>query len=270
MRHPAGITVAMCKGLGAIAAGLVPSPSIDTAATIRVDSLADTTGAGDGACTLREAITNANADSDTSGGDCAAGSGEDTITFSVSGTVTLGATLSPITAPEALTIDGTGQVVLISGNHAVRVLVVDSRLTLRQLTIANGNDSREGGGILNRGTLTVTNSTISDNLTGRDGGGIFRGSSPTSTAMLRNTIVANNSPVGRNCFTIPGGIQNGGYNLANDASCGFGTATGATGQTLGDNVDPRLAPQGLQSNGGPTQYHPGDVAGHRSLRADGG
>jgi CSLREA domain-containing protein len=96
------------------------APTQVSAAAIHVDSLADITGAGDGACTLREAITNANANSDTSGGDCAAGSGEDTITFGVSGTLTLGATLPAITAPEALTIDGTGQVVTISGNHAVR------------------------------------------------------------------------------------------------------------------------------------------------------
>ena len=47
---------------------------------------------GNGFCTLREAINNANATSDTSGGDCAAGTGTDTINFSVSGTITLART----------------------------------------------------------------------------------------------------------------------------------------------------------------------------------
>jgi hypothetical protein len=55
---------------------------------------------------------------------------------------------------------------------------------------------------------------------------------------------------GRNCV---GTITNGGYNISDDASCGFGTSTGANGQTLGDNVNPNLDPAGLANNGGPTQ-----------------
>jgi len=38
-------------------------------------------------CTLREAIQNSNSDHDTTGGDCAAGNGIDTINFSVTGTI---------------------------------------------------------------------------------------------------------------------------------------------------------------------------------------
>ncbi len=49
------------------------------AATITVNSTADNLTAGDGNCTLREAIMNANSDSDTTGGDCSAGNGADTI-----------------------------------------------------------------------------------------------------------------------------------------------------------------------------------------------
>src|SRR5690242_17719940 len=47
---------------------------------------------GNGFCTLREAIDNANTPTDTTGGDCAVGNGTDTINFGsgVSGTITLG------------------------------------------------------------------------------------------------------------------------------------------------------------------------------------
>lgn len=49
------------------------------AAAIVVDSQADALVAGDGQCTLREAIRNANLDTDTTAGDCAAGVGPDRI-----------------------------------------------------------------------------------------------------------------------------------------------------------------------------------------------
>ena len=58
---------------------LLALPLAPSAATIDVNSTADTLVAGDGQCTLREAILNANGDSDTTGGDCAAGSGADLI-----------------------------------------------------------------------------------------------------------------------------------------------------------------------------------------------
>lgn len=54
------------------------------AATITVDSTGDGPPADDGACTLREAIENANTDSQngrTSAGECEAGSGADEIVF---------------------------------------------------------------------------------------------------------------------------------------------------------------------------------------------
>ncbi len=66
------------------------------ASPIVVNDVGDDTTGGNSNCTLREAITNANNNSDTTGGDCAAGSGADTITFSVSGTITLGSTLPAI------------------------------------------------------------------------------------------------------------------------------------------------------------------------------
>src|SRR5579864_815323 len=91
-------------------------------------------------CTLRDAMT-------------LAASG-DTITFGVSGTITLGSTLSRVT--KTLTVDGTGQTLTISGNKSVEALpVADSgNLTLRDVTVANGNVSSGirsgyGGGLYN-------------------------------------------------------------------------------------------------------------------------
>jgi len=75
------------------------------AAGLIVNSLDDTI-ADDGACTLREAITNADNDDQSGSTDCAPGSGADTITFSVSGTISLGSTLPEITSE--MTIDGRG------------------------------------------------------------------------------------------------------------------------------------------------------------------
>lgn len=119
------------------------------AAAIEVNSTADTTTAGDTGCTLREAITNANANSDTSSGDCEGGTDTDIITFSLGGTITLGSTLPAVTAAGgALTIDGLGQAITISGNNAVRVMEVNggASLTLQNLTVVNGFSSGSGGG----------------------------------------------------------------------------------------------------------------------------
>lgn len=82
-------------------------------ATIIVDDLGDNTTSGDANCTLREAITNANNNSDTTGGECLAGTaGPDIINFSVNGTITLLSTLPNIN--DDVTIDGTGQSITVS------------------------------------------------------------------------------------------------------------------------------------------------------------
>ncbi len=95
--------------------GLIPArPAL--AASIVVNSLSDTTPANDGVCTLREAIeaANLNTASGAASGECAAGSNDptvDVITFSLSGTITLGGALPGIgdgtsDDPGYVTIDG--------------------------------------------------------------------------------------------------------------------------------------------------------------------
>ena len=85
------------------------------------------------------------------------------------------------------------------------------------------------------GALTVTNSTFSGNL-----GGSIRGFTPH---MAGNIFAA--GATGNNC-TIIDAVTDNGYNLSDDASCGF----------IGTSVDSATLNLGaLANNGGPTQTH---------------
>jgi CSLREA domain-containing protein len=98
------------------------------------------------------------------------------------------------------------------------------------LTVANstfsGNSASaggvNGGGIFNidHGGLTVLSSTFSGNSAPGSGGGIGNASGRVT---LRNTIVAN-SISGGNCA---GAITNGGSNLEDSVTCGWGDAAGS-------------------------------------------
>jgi HYR domain len=96
-----------------------------------------------------------------------------------------------------------------------------------------------GGGLQNDGTMSISNSTFANN-SAPTGGGL---SNNIHTLTIRGSIVANNT--GGNCRG--GTLTDQGYNLSSDSSCGF-TGTGSL-----QNTDPKLDPNGLQNNGGPTQ-----------------
>src|SRR5262245_50999582 len=181
------------------------------AAGFQVTTTADTV-AVDGDCSLREAIQAANTDAAVN--ECVAGSGADTITFAVSGTITLASPLPDVTDPAGLKIDGSGQSITISGDNTSRVLrVVAAGLTLAHVTVANGfaGFGPSGGGVLNQGTLTVTNSTFSGNA-GRDGGGI---NNADGTLTVTDSTFSGNSTYGFPAGPTPlggdgGGIRNTG------------------------------------------------------------
>jgi hypothetical protein len=115
--------------------------------------------------------------------------GGGTVTFSCSGVIALSA---EITIAADTTIDGAGQTVTISGNHAVRVFHVNAGITLNlnELTVANGRANSGGGGINNHGTVNVGSSTFSDNNADR-GGGILNGNDGTLT--VSNSTFSGNS-----------------------------------------------------------------------------
>ncbi len=175
-------------------------PAISNAAVIVVKSTADENPPGDGFCSLREAINNANTRSDTTSGLCVAGTGNDTITFNVSGTITLGSSLPNIV--NTLTIDGSGQAITITGTGgypaALLSVNVGASLTLNNLTIANGdntnsnNNNSNGGAINNAGALTVTNTTFSLNSAVLSGGAIYN----TGALNVSSSTFASNSATG--------------------------------------------------------------------------
>jgi CSLREA domain-containing protein len=210
---------------------LMAAPVRAIADSIVVNSTEDNAAVHDGQCTLREAMTNANQDSDTTGGDCAAGSGADTITFSVSGTILLGSTLPPITSTDGLTILSPSKAVIISGNNGVQVFKVNSgaALALEGLTITNGNNNdcglpsfRCGGGLFNEGVTTITNSVFSDNIAANNGGIENEG-----------ILIVTNSTFSGNSAGGAGGIANNGFGMLTITNTTF---SGNRGGSLGGGI----------------------------------
>jgi uncharacterized repeat protein (TIGR01451 family) len=155
-------------GAGLIIAALMTNPV--SASVLAVNDLGDTTTPGDGLCTLPEAINNAEANSDTTGGDCPAGSGEDIIQFAVSGNV-LSGVLPDITDPKGLTIDGSNQEITLGNNAHARnrqgffTLNQGSVLHLKNLTVSGASGDEHGGAMYNSGgTVTISNCTFSGNF----------------------------------------------------------------------------------------------------------
>lgn len=205
---------------------------VANAASLVVNSIADTNdGVCDANCTLREAITAANANA-----------GADTITFNLNGTIVLTGTLPVIS--NDVSIDGTGHAITVSGKNLYQVLTVNAGkiLTLGSLTIAYGGGD-QGGAIYNGGALNITNSTFSNNKAGVAGGGIY---SENATMTLKNSIIAN-SIAGGDCANN-GGSVTGSNNLIEDATNACGLTNGVNGNIIGS--DPLLGP--LVNNGGST------------------
>jgi CSLREA domain-containing protein len=175
-------------------------------ANILVTTIGDNT-AVDGFCSLREAIQAANTNSAVDA--CPAGDSilSDTITFSVSGMISLGGAPLDVTGGGPLVIDGGG--ITLSGGNSVRAFYVgySANLTLKNLAIMDGY-AWEGGGIHNSGVLTVQDSTISGcntdgNLTG--GGGIYNNGTLT---VVNSTLSGNHALSSGSDASYGGGIFN--------------------------------------------------------------
>lgn len=190
-----GIATALAIGAVTIGSG---AASPVHAASITVDTTTDAATA-DGQCSLREAITAANADSNA-GGECPQGSGADTIVLPASATFVLSSPLPELST--AIAIAGNGSTIDADGTG--RVLQITSGVvTLDEVTITGGNSSSEGGGIRNFGTLTITDSAITDNATEADGGGIFN-----SGNLTIETSTVNSNSTDEAAITYGGGIAN--------------------------------------------------------------
>jgi len=166
--------------------GLAGTVSVAQAAGITVNSTLDIV-ANDGLCTLREAITAANTDTESgvTPGECGPGSGADIITVPA-GTYTLDFG-SQLVIETDVTLIGAGTAFTIVQASMVNPVlfpadpgVADHRvfrittgpMAISGMTIQHGNPGGAGGAIRNEGTLTVTDSIISNNTSAGSGGGI--------------------------------------------------------------------------------------------------
>lgn len=171
VKHCVWLTLLMVLG---IAFRSSPAAAIPRTELV-VDSLADAAVTNNN-CTLREAVQAANSDTAVDG--CAAGSGMDTITLAVDGTIFLENTLS---ISDGLSIRGNGQArTLLDGKQERRVLrILDGgrfAVQLHDLTIQNGAapEGEYGGGILNitSHALSLSRVTLQNNAALR-GGGVY-------------------------------------------------------------------------------------------------
>ena len=254
-----------------LAGSLIPTAA--SAVEIQVTTTADTV-ADDGSCSLREAVIAANTDtaSGATAGECAAGSGADTILLPA-GLYKLTIGGQGEDASEAGDLDVTGGSLTITGagaqtttidanrvDRAIEVIDAAITLTVSGITIRNGQTTDtgggiqnagtlvldacsvtgnspdfDGGGIANSGTLAITNSTISSNTSGGDGAGI---ESSAGTVNLRNCTISGNFADGDG-----GGLSMSGGTMtlsnvtiaSNTADFGDGGGVSRTGGTLNAN-----------------------------------
>ena len=219
-------------------AGLPVMPAF--AATLTVTTNADVV-AINAACSLREAIANANNDAATNV-DCAAGTGADIIQFSAAvTTITLVAALPTITDVDSLTIDG-GSDVTVDGGGAFRIFQIINGATIFQnITLSNGQVDGNGGAIFNNGgtDLTISNVTFTSNRTviggGNDGGAIYHTSGTLN--ILNSTFTSNYTQDNGGAIYIAAGtgtmtISGSSFTTQNNAAIDAGAAIYLNAGTL--------------------------------------
>lgn len=225
-------------------------------ASFTVTKTADTSdGTCDADCSLREAVTAANATPES-----------DTIVFSslfnTAQTITLGGTDLIISAP-GVTITGPGADKLtVSGNSASRVFTNNTAAvsTISNLRITGGTgastvQSGRGGAVYNNaGTLTLLNLIITNNTAANGGaannagtatlnivncvlsnnvvtgaGGALQNFSGNTTNIVGSTIASNTS---NSTITGGGGIQANGTVSISNSTFANNTATGGSGGAI--------------------------------------
>jgi CSLREA domain-containing protein len=181
---------------------------------------------------LREAITQANANSSTAGSvidfdipttDPGYNATTNSSTITLCSTLLLSESAGPevIQGPGANLLTISGNLTYIDNNPVgIGVFQVDSgtTCTLSGLTFANGF-ATNGGGIDNGGTLTVTDSTITNNAASNSGGGINN----SGTLTITDTAIANNRA------NSGGGIRNQGILTVTGSTIANNGAIGGAG-----------------------------------------
>ena len=259
--------------------------------TILVNTLDGGSETVPGPCSLTDAVAAANAGGTVN--NCVAGSGANTITFSVTGTINLGGQLE-ITTSSPLAINGpsVGGITLsalitngiVAGNLGTtftltNLTLINSggavftkgiSLTIENCTFFN-NQANDGGAVFaSNATVTITNSTFVDNVATTDGGAIE--TFQDATMLLTNdTFVGNEAMEGGALYTnslgttdVKGSIfaDSTGNNCAgipitasySIADDGSCFTNGTNGNVVESSTSAvGLDPLGLQNNGGPTR-----------------
>jgi hypothetical protein len=175
---------------------------------------------------LRRAINNAN----QSGG---ANTIEFSTLFNTPQTISIGRNELLITDNQ-LTIKGPAVGVTVrgngsNGNNRIFELSKGASAVMSNMTITGGYLNNNGGGILNKGTLTLNNCTVShDSAHARSycyGGGLYN----LGTVTLNNCTFSNDTVIGGALSGDGGGLYNDG--IAKVTNCTFSndTAKGLTG-----------------------------------------
>jgi len=228
-----GLTLALVWLLGG-----APLPAVRAADINNVDTTADGISGGDGQCTLREAINNANSDIDTTGGDCTAGDSDDTITL-LSGTYVLTRTgtgensndTGDLDITDMLTIEGAGPgntIIDASGLISDRVFHIHSTtatVVISGVTVMNGNiDGGDGGGIYNDDAdLLLINTVVRNNIASGGGGGLRTLSG--SAALNNGQIVSNTANWGGGVYV---GLTGSAFTQTGDSMIAYNVATGTS------------------------------------------
>lgn len=200
--------------------------------TIIVTGGGDTVAAGDGLCHLREALNNANSDSDSTAGDCATGSGHDIIMIPAAPLIMVrsGANedandTGDLDILDDVTFQGEGAgLSLIFGDVDDRVLHIVTagiQVEINDLTISGGIItgsvlpfptalSHGGGGVLNEGGNLILNGTyVRDNLLDNSAGGDASGAGMLNVdgnLTLNNSAVLFNNIITSELASIGSGI----------------------------------------------------------------
>ena len=213
---PVALALGLVFGLGV---GIAPAAS---AATITVNNLSGTSVGGQ--CTLRDALLAADSNAVVQG--CAAGSGADTINFSVTGTISLATELTidsdvTINGPGAANLklapSSTNRAIYIKNNHTTAI----SGVTFQ----GNGSAIVNGAALYHySGTLTIQNSVFSGNVTTGKGGAIYNYG---GNVVIRSSTFSGNIAAG-----LGGAIYNYAGNISIDASTFSGNQSAAGGGAI--------------------------------------
>jgi Right handed beta helix region len=179
-------------------------------------------------CTLEEAVIAANTQAPSGG--CPAGTGEDTILFSVTGTIFPDDTMGLANSEEDLSIIGPAYGgITINGLFNIGLFEVeDAELNLVNLTLTGGVGEGGGGVLSFDSTVSIENCTFADNEAGI-GGAIF--AEESGVFLLNNTFTQNGADEG-------GAIANDGseFLISNNTFSGNGADDGADIASEGESV----------------------------------